>query len=100
MTIAIGKTEEKRGWFDLVDDWLRRDRFVFVGWYVLVVCAPYHEMMRDSCMVLACCCYFVVVDIVVEEIGIEEIGIEEKEVVVVVVDQKSMFSVVFHIHQK
>ena len=32
MTIAIGKTQEKRGWFDVVDDWLRRDRFVFVGW--------------------------------------------------------------------
>ena len=22
MTIAIGKTQEKRGWFDTVDDWL------------------------------------------------------------------------------
>ena len=29
MTIAIGKTEQKRGLFDRVDDWLRRDRFVF-----------------------------------------------------------------------
>jgi hypothetical protein len=32
MTIAIGKSEQKRGWFDQVDDWLSRDRFVFVGW--------------------------------------------------------------------
>jgi photosystem II P680 reaction center D2 protein len=32
MTIALGKVEEKRGWFDNVDDWLKRDRFVFVGW--------------------------------------------------------------------
>ena len=22
----------KRGWFDVLDDWLKRDRFVFVGW--------------------------------------------------------------------
>jgi len=21
-----------RGWFDLLDDWLKRDRFVFIGW--------------------------------------------------------------------
>jgi photosystem II P680 reaction center D2 protein len=37
MTIAIGKTEEKRGWFDDVDDWLKRDRFVFVGWSGLLL---------------------------------------------------------------
>jgi len=37
MTIAIGKTQEKRGWFDIVDDWLRRDRFVFVGWSGLLL---------------------------------------------------------------
>ena len=37
MTIAIGKTQEKRGWFDIVDDWLRRDRFVFVGWAGLLL---------------------------------------------------------------
>ena len=43
MTIAIGKTQEKRGWFDIVDDWLRRDRFVFVGWSGLLLfpCAYY-----------------------------------------------------------
>ena len=41
MTIAIGKTQEKRGLFDVVDDWLRRDRFVFVGWsgMLLLPCA-------------------------------------------------------------
>ena len=22
----------QRGWFDVLDDWLKRDRFVFVGW--------------------------------------------------------------------
>lgn len=32
MSIAINRGKEKRGWFDTVDDWLRRDRFVFVGW--------------------------------------------------------------------
>ena len=37
MTIAIGKTQEKQGWFDIVDDWLRRDRFVFVGWSGLLL---------------------------------------------------------------
>jgi len=30
MTIAIGQNQE-RGLFDLCDDWLKRDRFVFVG---------------------------------------------------------------------
>ena len=41
MTIAIGKTQEKRGWFDITDDWLRRDRFVFIGWsgLLLLPCA-------------------------------------------------------------
>ena len=41
MTIAIGKTQEKRGLFDVVDYWLRRDRFVFVGWsgMLLLPCA-------------------------------------------------------------
>ena len=36
MTIAIGQ-EEGRGWFDLMDDWLKRDRFVFVGWSGLLL---------------------------------------------------------------
>jgi len=31
MTIAVGRAPSSRGWFD-VDDWLKRDRFVFVGW--------------------------------------------------------------------
>ena len=29
MTIAIGKTQEKRGWFDVVDDWLTSRPFRF-----------------------------------------------------------------------
>ena len=37
MTIAIGKPQEKRTWFDEVDDWLRRERFVFVGWSGLLL---------------------------------------------------------------
>lgn len=36
MTIAIGQ-EEGRGWFDLMDDWLKRDRFVFIGWSGLLL---------------------------------------------------------------
>nr|QWW92498.1 photosystem II protein D2 [Megaceros flagellaris] len=38
MTIAIGKSsEEPKGLFDSMDDWLRRDRFVFVGWSGLLL---------------------------------------------------------------
>jgi hypothetical protein len=37
MTIAIGKSNQKRGLFDVADDWLRRDRFVFVGWSGLLL---------------------------------------------------------------
>jgi hypothetical protein len=37
MTIAIGKSNQKRGLFDVADDWLRRDRFVFVGWSGLLI---------------------------------------------------------------
>ncbi|MBD1920959.1 photosystem II D2 protein (photosystem q(a) protein), partial [Microcoleus sp. FACHB-831] len=32
MTIAVGRASASRGIFDTVDDWLKRDRFVFVGW--------------------------------------------------------------------
>jgi hypothetical protein len=34
--IAIGQNQE-RGLFDLVDDWLKKDRFVFVGWSGLLL---------------------------------------------------------------
>ena len=31
--VASTLTQTKtRGWFDVLDDWLKRDRFVFVGW--------------------------------------------------------------------
>merc|ERR1712217_188551 len=30
MTIAVGSAPQ-RGWFDVLDDWLKRDRFVFIG---------------------------------------------------------------------
>ena len=36
MTIAIGQKQD-RSVFDLVDDWLKRDRFVFVGWSGLLL---------------------------------------------------------------
>ena len=36
MTIAIGQNQE-RGLFDLIDDWLKKDRFVFVGWSGLLL---------------------------------------------------------------
>jgi photosystem II P680 reaction center D2 protein len=37
MTITVGKTQPTRGWFDRADDWLKRDRFVFVGWSGLLL---------------------------------------------------------------
>ncbi|MBD2635719.1 photosystem II D2 protein (photosystem q(a) protein), partial [Limnothrix sp. FACHB-881] len=37
MTIAVGRVGTERGWFDVVDDWLKRDRFVFVGWSGLLL---------------------------------------------------------------
>ncbi|MFM9042143.1 MAG: photosystem II D2 protein (photosystem q(a) protein), partial [Vulcanococcus sp.] len=36
MTIAVGRAPQ-RGWFDILDDWLKRDRFVFVGWSGLLL---------------------------------------------------------------
>jgi photosystem II P680 reaction center D2 protein len=40
MTIAIGKSNQKRGLFDVADDWLRRDRlFSLVGLVYLLPCA-------------------------------------------------------------
>jgi photosystem II P680 reaction center D2 protein len=32
MTIAVGRNEQGQGWFDALDDWLKKDRFVFIGW--------------------------------------------------------------------
>ena len=37
MTITVNKITERRGLFDRIDDWLRRDRFVFVGWSGLLL---------------------------------------------------------------
>ncbi|MFM1800263.1 MAG: Photosystem protein, partial [Cyanobacteriota bacterium] len=37
MTIAVGRAPAARGWFDILDDWLKRDRFVFVGWSGLLL---------------------------------------------------------------
>ena len=37
MTIAMGQAPAARGRFDVVDDWLKRDRFVFVGWSGLLL---------------------------------------------------------------
>ena len=36
MTIAVGSAPQ-RGWFDVLDDWLKRDRFVFIGWSGLLL---------------------------------------------------------------
>jgi hypothetical protein len=37
MTIAVGRAPSNRGIFDAVDDWLKRDRFVFIGWSGLLL---------------------------------------------------------------
>ena len=38
MTITIGQVDTKQpGLFSLIDDWLKRDRFVFVGWSGLLL---------------------------------------------------------------
>jgi photosystem II P680 reaction center D2 protein len=37
MTIAMGRVQPERGVFDVIDDWLKRDRFVFVGWSGLLL---------------------------------------------------------------
>ena len=38
MTISVGKVDDKKtGLFGLIDDWLKRDRFVFVGWSGLLL---------------------------------------------------------------
>jgi photosystem II P680 reaction center D2 protein len=37
MTFTSLKTNDERGLFDLADDWLKRDRFVFVGWSGLLL---------------------------------------------------------------
>ena len=29
--------QQQRGWFDVLDDWLKRDRFVFIGWSGLLL---------------------------------------------------------------
>jgi photosystem II P680 reaction center D2 protein len=36
MAIAIGQDQD-RGLFDLIDDWLKKDRFVFIGWSGLLL---------------------------------------------------------------
>ena len=35
--VASTLSPPQRGWFDVLDDWLKRDRFVFVGWSGLLL---------------------------------------------------------------
>ena len=37
--VASTLSPPTRGWFDVLDDWLKRDRFVFVGWSGLLLSA-------------------------------------------------------------
>jgi photosystem II P680 reaction center D2 protein len=34
---TISFPKQQRGWFDVLDDWIKRDRFVFVGWSGLLL---------------------------------------------------------------
>ncbi len=34
---TLSRPISQRGWFDVLDDWLKRDRFVFVGWSGLLL---------------------------------------------------------------
>ena len=36
-TLQQPNIQQQRGWFDVLDDWLKRDRFVFVGWSGLLL---------------------------------------------------------------
>jgi len=45
MTISLGRfANEENDLFDIMDDWLRRDRFNFVGWFglLLFLCAYFY----------------------------------------------------------
>ena len=35
--VGLNTTTTTEGWFDVLDDWLKRDRFVFVGWSGLLL---------------------------------------------------------------
>ena len=37
MTTSTLSQQQGRGWFDVLDDWLKRDRFVFVDWSGLLL---------------------------------------------------------------
>lgn len=37
MTVAVRPTQTGGEWFGVVDDWLKRDRFVFIGWSGLLL---------------------------------------------------------------
>ena len=36
-TSTLNIPQQRREWFDVLDDWLKRDRFVFVGWSGLLL---------------------------------------------------------------
>ena len=36
-TSTLSPPNSQRGWFDVLDDWIKRDRFVFVGWSGLLL---------------------------------------------------------------
>jgi len=46
---TLTQSNSQRGWFDVLDDWLKRDRFVFVGWSGLLL----HTLLvggREMCV--------------------------------------------------
>ncbi|KAL3038584.1 hypothetical protein AAZX31_01G140800 [Glycine max] len=50
MTIALGKfTKDENDLFDIMDDWLRRDRFIFVGWSGLLLFPCAYFALGGNC---------------------------------------------------
>ena len=37
MVASTLRQQPSLGWFDVLDDWLKRDRFVFIGWSGLLL---------------------------------------------------------------
>ena len=47
--VASTLQQTQRGWFDVLDDWLKRDRFVFIGWSgLLLFFVPFYQLVVGS----------------------------------------------------
>jgi len=50
MTIVIGAVEQKRedDFFDIIDDWVKYDRFVYLGWSGLLLSHVHITHLEDG----------------------------------------------------